>query len=291
MNPTGNPVITSLLVEEWHAKAQVPKPTALNTLMRYSGAHGCERQMSYYAVDTPVTEPVDAAGAWVMGVGTVVHELVQEAIGRRYPNAEFEVATKVSDYISGSCDAFIPESDMGEWWAGGNVMYELKTMGTYSFDKQVGWNRMRGTAKDAEGPKAGAIAQAGMNALGIEKARGITIGTIIMGSMTFEALSVQKAGAMEVSDLNRVLAEFHIPREEWLPQAEAEIERLNAVAIGVVNGILGARVAIGDNGDAVRLNPQGRDWQCAYCSFRSICIGDGDGVVLVSNNRPSEETA
>jgi len=158
-------------------------------------------------------------------------------------------------------------------------------MGTFSFDKQVGWNRMRGTIKDGEGPKKSAIAQAGMNALGIEKARGITIDTVILGSLTFEALSVQKASTMEIGDLNRVMAEFHLSRKEWLVLAQAEIARLDAIGANIDKGLLGQRVAIGDDLWPIRLDPQGRDWQCAYCSFRSTCISDGDGVVSIDNTQ------
>jgi hypothetical protein len=287
MEAVNNPLLTSLLIREWHEKAQVNKPTAMDTTLRYSGAHGCERQMSYYAFGFNPTEPVDAAGAWVMGVGTVIHELVQEAIGRKYPNAEFEVASKAGEYVSGSCDAFIPAEDFGYEWTGGNVLFELKTMGTYSFDSQVGIDRMRGKWKDkgAEGPKRGAITQAGMNALGIEEARGIRIDTLILGSITFEAISKQKAKTLLLNnDILRVSAEFHIPREEWEPLALAELARLHGIGDAIKNGYLAPRLAIGDDGRQIGLDPFGRNWQCDYCSFRSACVNDGDGMVWVNDS-------
>jgi len=284
MEAVQTPLVTGLLVTEWHEKAQVNKPTAKGTPLRYSGAHGCERQMSYYAFGAAPTEPVDAAGAWVMGVGTVVHELVQEAISRKFPNAEFEVATQAGEYISGSCDAFIPAEDFGYGWTGGNVLYELKTMGTYGFDSQVGWNRMRGTIKEGNGPKPGAIAQAGLNALGIEKERGITIDTLILGSITFEALSKNKATAMGVADLDRVIAEFHIPRSVWLPEAEIELTRMEGIGDAIKNGYLAPRLAIGDDGRQITLDPFGRNWQCDYCAFRTTCVNDGSGMVWINDS-------
>ena len=224
MEPVKKPVITHLLANEWWKQAQVPKPTALGTPLRYSSAYGCARQQSYAAFEAQPTEPVDEAGAWVMGVGTLIHESLQEAIARIYPNAVFELGTAHGDYLSGSCDAFIPAGDFdvnGKVF--GNVLYELKTMGTFTFDKQVGWNRMRGEYKYPEGPAQKAIAQAGLNALGIEKHLGVNITYVVLGSITFEALSVQKAQKMGVEGFNRVMAEFWIPREQWEPLALAEI--------------------------------------------------------------------
>ena len=284
MEIVNTPLLTSLLADEWHKKAQEGKPTALGTKLRYSSAHGCSRQIGYSAMDVIPTEPVDIAGAWVMGVGTVIHELVQEAIGRAYPNAEFETASQVNDYISGSCDAFIPEEDFGAGWSGGNVLFELKTMGTYSFDSQVGLDRMRGKWKDkgAEGPKAGAIAQAGMNALGIEKARGIRIDTLIMGSITFEAVSKNKARSLDLNDVRRVMNEFHISRDEWEPLAQAEIDRLTEIGSFLDESLFPDRWALDDQGRETKLDPFGRNWQCDYCAFRTTCVNDGEGQIRFS---------
>jgi len=289
MRLVSNPVVTHLLAQEWFARAQVPKPTALGTPLRYSSAYGCARQQGYAALGAKPTEPMDEAGAWVTGLGTLIHEALQEAIGRKYPQAQFEVASG-NDYISGSCDAYIPALSFGENWTGGDVLYELKTMGTYSFDDQVGWNRMKGTFKDrgASGPAMKAIAQAGMNALGLEKTMGVTIGTIIMGSIGFEALSKNKAANMGVDSYNRFLAEFHINREEWEPLALAEIARMETINETITNGYLPARVALDDDGHAITLTPGGRNWQCDYCSFKSVCANDGDGLVYVNESYMEE---
>lgn len=285
MEPINQPLITHLLVQEWWEKAQTPKPTALDTPLRYSSAYACQRQQSYAAFDVAPTEPMDIPGAWVTGVGTLIHEALQEAIARAYPDAQFEVGTKHGDFISGSCDAYIPEQALGADWRGGNVLYELKTMGTYSFDKQVGWNRMRGEFKYPEGPAKKAIAQAGINALGIEKALGVTIDTVILGSMTFEALSKTKAAKMGVNDINRVHAEWHFSRSEWLPLAEAELARAGALAAFLEQGYLGDRLALDDEGNVQGLDPNsGKYWQCDYCAFRSVCATDGPGVLHINDS-------
>jgi hypothetical protein len=278
MNYTSSPLITHLLAAELYEKSKIPKPTALGTPLRYSSSFGCARQQAYAACNAIPTEPMDESGAWVTGLGTIIHEALQEAISRVYPNAEFEVASG-DNYLSGSCDALLQID--GEW-----VLFELKTMGTYSFDSQVGWNRMRGTFKDnAEGPALKAIAQAGMNALGIEKSRGIRINRIIMGSITFEALSKNKAASMDVSGYNRFLAEFHVGREEWLELATSEHNRMTAIADLVENGFLPEREARTDDGSIVYLTPGGRNWQCDYCAYYTTCSQDGANVLRVTDSK------
>ena len=281
MEPISNPIITHLLAKEWWEKAQTPKPTALGTPLRYSSAYACARQQSYAAFEAKVTEPVDEAGAWVMGVGTLIHEALQEAIGRQFPNAEFEVGTAHGDYLSGSCDAYIPSADL----AGiGNVLYELKTMGTYSFDKQVGWNRMRATLGDAQGPALKAIAQAGMNALGIEKDRGIEIEYVVLGSLALEALSKQKAATMGISEPSRFSGEWWLTRDQWEPIAISELNRVERIAADVENGYIGERSARDDNGRDIWLDPLGSAWQCAYCAYRTTCVADGPGAPSVTES-------
>ena len=276
------PIITNVLVEELHEKSQVAKPTAKGTPLRYSSSFGCSRQQGYAAFGAPASEPMDEAGAWVTGIGTIIHEAAQAAILKAYPSAEFEVVSG-TNYISGSCDALIPVSDSPD--GATHVLWELKTMGTYSFDKQVGWNRMRGEWKYPEGPALKAIAQAGMNALGIEATReGVRIEDVVMGSVTFEALSITKADKMDVKDYNRFLAEFWIPRDVWEPLSLSELHRAEGIFKDVEQGLLPDRVARDDEGMHITLNPSGRAWQCDYCSFKTVCNADGDGVVSITQS-------
>lgn len=288
MRKIQHPILTAVLGEEMHEASQKPKPTAKGTLLRYSASHSCQRQQSYAALNAAPTEPVDFAGAWVMGMGTLVHEALQGAIGRRFPGAEFEVASMHSDVLSGSCDALVTGDVFAaagfDEFSSCNVLYELKTMGTYSFDKQVGWNRMRATQSMGEGPALKAITQAGINALGIESERGITIDYVVMGSITFEALSKQKAERMSVDDINRVMAEYWVSRDEWEPLAQAEIARMSSLASLLQRGYIGDTTAIDDDGSVKKLSAGGSDWNCAYCQFRTICIQDGPGVMLVSDS-------
>ena len=284
MYQSPTPIITSALVEELHVKSAIPKPTAMNTPLRYSSAFGCSRQQGYAAFGAIPTEPMDEAGAWATGLGTIVHEALQDSLSRKFPSAQFEVASSLGSFISGSCDALIAVSDFDGRIdvTGTHVLYELKTMGTYSFDKQVGWNRMRGTVGEGEGPALKAIAQAGMNAFGImDKDSTITIDYLVMGSITFEALSKNKAANAGIEGTNRFLAEFYIPREEWVPIAMDELRRMDAIADAVSQGYLPDRYAVGDKCEVINLTPGGRAWQCDYCAFQSACVQDGAGQVRI----------
>lgn len=291
MEPTKTPRITHLLAREMWVKSQVPKPTALGTPLRYSSAFGCARQQGYAAFDAEPTEPMDEAGAWVTGIGTLIHEALQDAISRVFPEAQFEVASG-TEYLSGSCDALIPAKYFEGYTAAGlpnemsgtHVLWELKTMGTYSFDKQVGWNRMRGEWKYPEGPALKAIAQAGMNALGIEGSNeDIRIDWVVMGSTTFEALSKTKAEKMGVEEYNRFLAEFWIPRSQWEPLAMAELKRANDTHAALLAGYLPDRTARDDEGAIITLDPNGKAWQCDYCAFKTLCIQDGKDTTVTQS--------
>lgn len=289
MKLLSTPVITDSLIREWHEKSQIKKPTALGTDFRYSSAFGCERQQAYAALGADPSEPMDEAGAWLTGLGTLIHEHVQEAISRRFPSAEFEVASG-NGTVSGSCDAIISIHDIGSHYGGTHVLWELKTMGSYGFDKQVGWNRSKVFLTEPEGPAKKAVVQAGMNALGIEGMRpGVRIETLFLGSMTFEALSKQKAGRMDIEGVNRFLAEFTVPRDEWEPVAQEELRRMASIAEDLGQGYIPDRRALDDNGYDISLNPaNGRSWQCEYCSFQSLCIEDGPGIIRVLESVVSE---
>lgn len=284
---SNKPLITHLLARKLWRDAQTPKPTALGTPLRYSSAYSCSRQQGYAAFEAEPTEPMDESGAWVTGLGTIVHEALQAAIKDLYHDAEFEVPSG-TEYLSGSCDALIPSYWFGSVREayGSHVVYELKTMGTYSFDKQVGWKRQRGEWSYPEGPARKAIAQAGMNALGIEAGRDDVkkIYWVVMGSLTFEALSKMKADKMGVEDYQRFMGEWWIPREEWEPIAMEELKRMSDINESLTHGYLPERAARDDGGRLIFLNPNGSDWQCQYCAFRTLCLQDGVGEVWINDS-------
>jgi hypothetical protein len=277
MEPVREPVLTHLLAKKFLKDSQTPKPTAFNTIMRYSGAFGCTRQMAYDYFEAEPSNPTPVTGAWVMNLGTLIHEALQREIAAFDPLARFEEPSQVNQYISGHTDGLI---DLKRW---GWCLFELKTMGEFPFKKAMGYKGMFNSAQKvaAQGPSLSAITQAGMNALALEEKHGIRIELLIMGVITYEPVKQGAAEAMGIDDLDRFMGEFHIEREYWEPMARAEIERLTEAAVEIEEGYLPQRFARDDNGDEIRLYADSSNWRCdpAYCKYRDLCESDGEGLL------------
>lgn len=283
------PLVTDLYLKELVA-ADKPKPTAMGTPARYSDAGSCSRAIGYSALGVAPTNPMDAPGKWVTNLGTLVHNEVQAAMLRRFPNARDELPSSWSnDHISGSCDGYIPESDLvavDPTWTGGNAIFELKTMGSYSYDKQIGLKRRARKMDEPEGPKFEAILQAGLNALGLG------CQTLIMGSISMEAVSMQLAESTGMDEITRVMSEFHIPEDVWRGPALAEGERITQCVDDVRNGILPDRATLTSlDGDMTYIDPSGTrpHWRCTYCRYRDRCISDGDTINVPVDIRSTKE--
>ena len=105
-------------------------------------------------------------------------------------------------------------------------------MERFGFDKSVGVNRKGYRTTVPEGPKRNAVIQAGFSAL----ANGAT--TLIISHVGLEALSKQLAARLELDDLARIMAEWIIPKSEWMPLVEEELARLTDVLDTVASGYL-----------------------------------------------------
>lgn len=278
------PTITHLAGEKYANRPS--KPTARGTAYRYSSSGACAKQIAYMAMNTEPDEPLRAEDAWQMMLGELIHVSTQEAAMERFPNAVAEFTSKSANgLVSGSCDLLVPVTDFPEptrlaWefqfgGIGTHVVYELKTMTSFPFDKQVGWSRMRGTVNDdrAEGPKHGAIAQAGMNALGImHENKDIDIQLLILGSACVETLSRSKAKNMDVEGVDRMVAEWVIPRREWEGAAQNELDRIENIHETLVMADMPRPFARDDDGYEHELNPfDPKLWNCEYCPFQERC--------------------
>ena len=136
LTPDPSPRFVGVLVEAW-AEEDDDKPTALGTPFRHSDAGKCARALSYTAAGVPRSDPMDITGVWNVNLGTLIHDLWQEALQARWPDAEVEVtcATVGADG-SGHIDAVVrnplPAGDPNpdDYWT---TAYELKTMGGRGF--------------------------------------------------------------------------------------------------------------------------------------------------------------
>lgn len=261
------PLLTHLWLEDQMAENQAKgkKPQAFDTPFRYSDSGKCARAMAYSSLGYE-GEPFDAAGTLVTGIGTYIHELVQEAIAKRYPDAKFEIPTQTG-MASGHCDGIIKTEEYGR------VLYELKTMNGTGYRRSVGLTTSGYAKNGPEGPRYGTLLQSALNAYANE------CDTIIVGHIALEAVSRGMAQRNGIDDWMRFVSEFVIPKEVWEPMAASEVARQFWIVESIDAGRLPERVAVGDDGEDQELYPESdKFWQCGYCSYRDQCVSDGPGT-------------
>jgi hypothetical protein len=84
--PSKTPMVVKLLAETWwdryRAEGGLDKaPAIAGRRFRLSGvSNRCDRQMWYALTGTPETEPTSMSGAWRMGLGTMVHNELQDVM-------------------------------------------------------------------------------------------------------------------------------------------------------------------------------------------------------------------
>lgn len=258
------PRFTQLFVEDQMQRnlEAGKKPQAFDTPFRYSDSGKCARSMAYSMLGYE-GEPFDAAGTFVTGLGTLIHEICQEAILKRYPDAKFEIPSRVAT-SSGHADGIIPTDDLGL------VLWELKTMNGTAAKKAIGFNTKGWGAPG--GPRFSTVLQSALNA----QANGCD--TIVVGHIALEAISKGLAEKWDVSEFMRFIAEWVIPKEVWEPLADQEIARQLEIVDVVESGFLPYRTAVDDDGMQISLDPDNsKYWQCQYCSHVDRCKKDGGG--------------
>jgi hypothetical protein len=274
------PVREVLFTDSWARELMEvdhDKPTAMGTPFRYSGALNCGRRMIFDALGIEQTDPIDPAGIHVTTMGTYIHERVQDAIGRRYPGARFEVKSQIGT-TSGSADGVFDEETIlfvVVHWDGGKVLYELKTVGGFAFDKAIGLNRKAYKQADPKGPRPSAIVQAGLNAL----ANGCE--TVIVGYIGMESVSKGLAEKLDLGPFERFIAEWHIPREVWEPMAQAELQRIDLLTTYLEEKEIPDGTAFDDEKEEwipVSPNAARPHWTCQYCPHLTTCLAHEAGV-------------
>lgn len=273
--PVSNPEIIDSHVRELAQRERDngPKPKAFDTPFRCSAVGQCSRKLAYSALGVTSDTPTDDAGLSVMDLGNVIHEQLQAAVGRRYPEAQFEVPVEVKGLISGSADIYLPDR---------SEVVELKSIGRYGYEEAMGVTHPR-AGKQSEraipgGPKYAHILQAGMYAYGLG-AENVTIGYVCK-----EAFSLTIAERMELTMLDRVMAEWHVPHNVWLPMVQAELARLKEINLFVNAETVPDRQGLDDYGQRVELDPDALprtpaykvSWMCrGYCPYLTQCRSDG----------------
>lgn len=263
-------MLTSLLVDAIHEanEAEGKRPKAFDTLFRHSDAGKCARQIAFGSLGYDETEPMDLAGEWVTTLGSRIHEMWQDALSASFPDSEVEFKVRFDKLSSGHLDALVV-TDQGI-----KICYELKSMGSYGFDKAMGLMRKNWARKEPEGPRLSAILQGSLNAL----AAGADV--LVIGIIGLEAMSKGYAEKVGCSDLDRIMGEWHYSREEFEPLALAELDRLGEIKGWLDEQTLPPRWGLDDNGRSTTFEPEnGQQFPCGYCGYKSMCLFAGAAPV------------
>lgn len=244
----------------------------------------CDRQLGYALADVPESEPLTITSAWSMGLGTMVHDRLQQVLTQILPEAECEPDIDLRSIGipgSGHADVVLRDDD---------TLIEIKTTGGFAF------KMMATSFKGApQGPRFGYLLQAGMMA----KALGLS--NVVIAVLSLESVSPQLAESYATTEAGRFAAEWSYTVDELDDDIMAEVHRVRNILDGIEDGVLPDRVlddpeypigatvtapmaarapwvVTNDEGNVV---DSGQYWGCAYCPWRSKCDADGGGSVQI----------
>ena len=295
VRPDADPFIGRAIAKAWlNDNYEEGKAHAVDgTRFRFSMAGTCSRQLQYYVQGVEVTNPPDAADAWRMGLGTMVHEMMQKYfaegvdIGDVFECDSYDVEMEVKTHLpviegSGHVDMLFTLYDEYKNIVR-RIVVEIKTLNGFGF--KVAATGFKGAA---EGPRRDHIKQAALSAyaLGADD--------VIICYVSMENVSPSLA-AKYCDDpvFGRFTAQWTYSIAEWMPLAEAEVVRINNILkqiddpdIKLVDPVIendfGVEVSITDPRSGRwelmhenQLIDSGRAWQCGYCRYRDRCIKDG----------------
>jgi len=307
LTPDPSPRFISVLADQWAAEKDDDKATALGTPFRHSDAGKCARAISYTAAGIPRSDPMDITGAWNTSLGTLIHEQWQEALQRRWPDAEVEVTcAMVGADGSGHIDAVIREytrcADCDHKWIHHGEQCDVKgcrctepgdtpedidaldtgdvpipmvfrqTRKTIAYElKTVGGFAFKGAVGAA---RKGTPAEGPKAAHLLQAAingRAVDADEVIVGYLAKECISARVAKSYGLSDVARFAAEWTLTREQYEPLADLEAERVAGILGLVDEGLLAARKTPEMPAGAEITDPSTGEWQ------RTADV-DNDGV-------------
>lgn len=286
-SPVKRPVVVPVLAQKWFdtmSDKDTARPMAVaDRRFRASWAgKRCDRSLAYALTGKPESEPNTLADYWRFGLGTMVHEYLQQAFTDLFPNVQVEVPVDLEPIgLNGAAtvDMVIPPQAKGDR----ATVVEIKTINGFGFKKSA--TAFKGPA---EGPRWSAVVQGALAATALEA-------DLIVAYLSLENLSPSMALSYgDGSTVGQFAAEWHYTFEQCAQIAVGEVARVNRVMYMVDDGIVPPRAIHDPDVDAggVVFDPAkgswsvvtngaitgtGRTWMCDYCSHRSACIADGEG--------------
>jgi len=269
---------TTLIQDAWDHHSQSlreeegPKPTAAGTLMRVSDTGSCLRQRGFAAAGIPECEEIDGPTLLAFQLGTSIHESLQAAVARVWPDAEIETpidlrSTGVS--LSGHTDGVIDVD--------GGIVLEFKTVGSWAA-KNVWLN----------GPKREHVAQAALYAMGVEAEAVLMVYVAKEKAWASKELPSGIApGDMREWLLPMHQADYRLGDLSPYELAQQELEWFAEVEQSVKEGFLPRAQAPNDDGDLefveypgpYGVQSKGGYWGCRYCRHNQTCAQVGPAAV------------
>ena len=262
------------IAEAWAGGTEAPSQPE-GTLWRGSWAGMCARKVAYMTTGQEKTDPPSTADYWRMGLGSVVHELLEPAIQTWLDDddsvaVEEEVKVKLGEWGHGHIDLVLTSMETGQ-----KIVLELKTINGFGYKMAV---------ERGEGPRHSHVLQGSMYA------RAVEADLLVIGYLSMENISPQRAQSFGLDDIGRFACEWHYPKDIYMPLAVTEEQRLESIALAAhADGPVSIprRFAHSDPDipfPAEITDPRtgtwhdgtsfGKAWQCRYCDYQTRCITD-----------------
>tara|TARA_R110000765_G_scaffold415340_1_gene516402 strand:- start:1002 stop:1646 length:645 start_codon:yes stop_codon:yes gene_type:complete len=209
-----------------------------------------------------------------MGLGSVVHELLEPAIKKWLDKddtvtVEEEISVSLGEHGNGHIDLVLNTA------SGQKIVLELKTINGFGYKMAV---------EKGEGPRHSHVLQGAMYA------KALDADMLVVGYLSMENIAPARAESFGIDDIGRFASEWHYPKAEYMPLAIAETDRLEGIAVAAhANGVsvIPRRFAHSDPDipfPAEIDNPAtgawrfgtsfGKCWQCRYCDYQTRCTTD-----------------
>ena len=261
------------IAEAWAEGSEAPSQPE-GTLWRGSWAGMCARKVAYMTLGEERTDPPTTADYWRMGLGSVVHELLEPAIKKWLDKddtvtVEEEISVSLGEHGNGHIDLVLNTA------GGQKIVLELKTINGFGYKMAV---------EKGEGPRHSHVLQGAMYA------KALDADLLVVGYLSMENIAPNRAESFGIDDIGRFASEWHYPKAEYMPLAIAETDRLEGIAVAAhANGVsvIPRRFAHSDPDipfPAEIDNPAtgawrfgtsfGKCWQCRYCDYQTRCTTD-----------------
>lgn len=263
----------SALADRWTALYgdDNEREKAFDTMFRGSMAANCMRQLGYYALGEPLSDPPTPADLYRMHIGELLHGWAQhpDVFG---DDAIYEVPWQIERMdISGHADVVVPDA-----------VIEMKSAGGFKF-------KMSGVFNNADGPNDSALLQAGF------AAEALGLSTVVIIMLGLEVVNRGDTDKYALTDNERWILEWHYPLEYIEPlMVKAEARHLAVKEFLAIDTLpprhhidmpAGAQInrPLNPSGKATwtlhennNVVDQGTHWACDYCRYQTRCQSDLD---------------